>query len=272
MNKIDSARLEIHGFQIFREAVSSETIMSVKQFLEKELSHAIEILTPWGISSLNSESGHKAGELLAGNQSEWLEDSVKSLLAGHFPLSTRLSERLWELPKDSGLRSILNVLFRGQPISMHMPPVARFVLPENFGAAVPPHKDSDYNLHLSDFFTVWIPLVDIDSECGGISFYLESGDQESVFESEARDSELNKDTNQTSKYWLPALSTNSYHRIICSPILPGDVVVFNQEVVHGSESNISSRTRLSIDMRFFTTNLVSKKHSLDLQEWRIINP
>ena len=48
--------------------------------------------------------------------------------------------------------------------------------------------------------------------------------------------------------------------------------VFNEEVVHGSDLNISSRTRLSVDMRFFKKNLVSEKHSLDLQEWQIINP
>jgi hypothetical protein len=272
VSEIDSAKLDTHGFQIFRELISFEAITSVRQFLEEELAHAIEILAPLGISGPDFESGLKAGKLLAGPEAEKIEEHVKSLLAGHFPLSSRLSERLWDLPKDSGLQSLLNFVFNGQPISMHMPPVARFVLPGNFGAAVPPHKDFDYNLHLNDFFTFWIPLVDIDRECGGISFYLKSGNHKLTFESEFREIESEEVDVLNSRFWLPALSTNSLNKIVCSPIFPGDVVVFNPEVVHGSELNNSSRTRLSVDMRFFRKNFGSRKHFLDLQEWRIVNP
>jgi len=272
VSEIDSANLETHGFQIFKEVISIEAITSVRQFLEDELAHAIEILAPLGISGLDFESGLKAGKLLAGPEAEKIEEQVKSLLAGHFPLSSRLSERLWDLPKDSGLQSLLNFVFNGQPISMHMPPVARFVLPGNFGAAVPAHKDFDYNLHLNDFFTFWIPLVDIDRECGGISFYLKSGNHKLTFDSEFREIESEEVDVLNSRFWLPALSTDSLNKIVCSPIFPGDVVVFNPEVVHGSELNNSSRTRLSVDMRFFRKNFGSRKHFLDLQEWRIVNP
>lgn len=273
MNEMNDARLGTHGFQIFREVISLETITSVRRFLEKDLLKALKILPQWSISSLNSESGCKAEELLSGSELGELDESVKPLLTnGHFPLSTRLSDRLWELPKAPGLRNLLNVIFGGQPISMHMPPVARFMLPGNFGAAVPPHRDIDYNLHLKEFFTVWIPLVEIDLECGGISFYIESTNREATFEKETSESGFEQIKVPTSKAWLPALSTNSFRRIVCSPMFPGDIAVFNEKVVHGSELNTSSRTRLSIDMRFFARDSLSKKHSLDLQQWRIIEP
>ena len=58
---------------------------------------------------------------------------------------------------------------------MHMPPTARFILPGNSAAAVPPHQDVSYNHHLTDFITAWVPFHPIDEESGGVAVF--SGSQ-----------------------------------------------------------------------------------------------
>ena len=53
---------------------------------------------------------------------------------------------------------------------------------------------------------------------------------------------------------------------------PGDCLVLNRWVVHGSVANTSDRTRVSTDFRFFPSRETSTKHYLDMQEWRVIDP
>ena len=48
---------------------------------------------------------------------------------------------------------------------VHYPPMIRFKLADAPSSIVPVHQDIAYNRHLSDFITVWVPLVDIDDEC-----------------------------------------------------------------------------------------------------------
>ena len=53
---------------------------------------------------------------------------------------------------------------------------------------------------------------------------------------------------------------------------PGDLIIFNKQLIHVSQPNVSTRTRLSIDMRFFPDTVVSRKHALDMQHWRVLAP
>ena len=54
--------------------------------------------------------------------------------------------------------------------------------------------------------------------------------------------------------------------------VPGDIVVMGNETVHASMANLSSRTRLSVDFRFFGEDSRSSKHYLDLAERRVVAP
>jgi hypothetical protein len=98
---------------------------------------------------------------------ESLTKTTHDTLTGHFPLEVRLSENLWKIPYSESFYSIIKTILRSENVFMHMPPTARFVLPGNVYAGVPPHQDISYNKHMTDFITVWVPLVDIDEEGAG---------------------------------------------------------------------------------------------------------
>lgn len=143
---------------------------------------------------------------------------------------------------------------------MHMPPMARYVLPRNDCAAVPAHQDVDYNHHLTDFVVVWMPLTPIEGDSGGLAVFEKSQGVRSVTH------------NVNSGGWLREIPTASFKRHFCCPMAPGDCVVFGPKLIHESVPNISNRIRLSLDMRFFSENERSTRHVLDMQDWSIHEP
>lgn len=257
---IDLSGLERDGYQILRGVLSAATVRSVRAFLEESLDRAFAELAPFGIRADDPDCGRKVAQSLASARPGEIPEAPKSIMLGHFPLSVRLSERLWDIPRDPGLLAVLRQAFGGEKVRMHMPPTARFVLPHNFGAAVPPHQDITYNQHLADFLTVWVPMVEIDELCGGMA----------VFEGSQAEPELKDD--EVSDQWRRAISTKGFRSRPCRPMSPGDAIIFNKQLIHVSQPNISTRTRLSVDLRFFPATIVSGKHALDLQEWRVLPP
>ena len=143
---------------------------------------------------------------------------------------------------------------------MHLPPAARFILPGNTLAGVPPHQDLSYNRHLSSFITVWVPMVPVDDSCGGIAVYEGSGflPEQQV-------------AHATSDFWLDPLVTDGFTEIHWN-MAPGDVLVLNSRIIHRSLPNLSDRIRLSVDYRFFGEGTSSTKHFLDLRTWDLVAP
>ena len=105
-----------------------------------------------------------------------LDYDTRVLMTGHFPRELRFSKIFWEIPRTHALQDILKAALGTDRLRMHMPPMARFILPSNSEAGVPPHQDASYNDHMGGFVTVWIPLVEIDEECGGVTIYESRGD------------------------------------------------------------------------------------------------
>lgn len=175
---------------------------------------------------------------------------------GQFPLETRLSEHLWDIPKEPRLRAIIEDALGSDHLFMHMPPMARKVEPENLLASVPAHQDIAYNKHLPPFVTVWVPLVDIDGECGGVSVFEGKRDAQRVAHG---------------PHWLEALPTEGLIHHRSPPMRTGDILIFDSLTVHQSEPNTSSHPRLSVDYRFFAEPR-SDKHFLDMQAWRVVSP
>ena len=260
MAGVDISGLKRDGYQILRGVLSPGVAGAVQAFLQESLAQAFAAMAPWDIHADDPDNGRKVAAVLADARPGDLPEAAQSIMLGHFPLATRLSERLWAIPRDAGLRAVLDAAFGGRPIFMHMPPTARFILPNNFGAAVPPHQDITYTQHLADFYTVWVPLVEIDDVCGGMA----------VFEGSQDEPELLDDSK--SEQWLAAVSTTGFRMRACRPMSPGDLIIFNKQLIHVSQPNVSTRTRLSIDMRFFPDTVVSRKHALDMQHWRVLAP
>lgn len=180
--------------------------------------------------------------------------------SGHFDLDTRLDPRLWTIPRLPALQALLHDILDSESLFMHMPPAARCVLPGNLAAGVPAHQDLSYNRHMSDFITVWVPLVDIDDDCGGVAVY--EGSNAPCEIAVPRDPQ---------GHWLQGVSTRGYEAVHCK-LRGGDVLVLNKWIIHASMPNRATRTRLSIDYRFFGGQDSSSKHYLDLQTGVVIAP
>ena len=143
---------------------------------------------------------------------------------------------------------------------MHMPPTARYILPGNVHAGVPPHQDISYNKHMSNFVTIWVPLVDIDDECGGVTMYEGSG-QASEYSVEQ----------ESSDFWQQGVPTEGFRSVHCA-MKAGSVLALNKWVIHGSTANRSSNIRTSIDFRFFGASDRSSKHYLDIKRHYVVKP
>jgi ectoine hydroxylase-related dioxygenase (phytanoyl-CoA dioxygenase family) len=178
-------------------------------------------------------------------------------MTGHFPLDIRLSPELWRVPKLATVKHLLKDIL-GAQLYMHLPPTARFVLPGNNRAAVPPHRDISYNAHMRNFVTFWVPLVDIDDLCGGVTVY--EGSQREVVQAES-----------TENFWLKGVPTDGYEPVHCK-MRVGDALLMSHTMLHGSVANRSDHIRCSIDYRFFGGPHRSSKHVLDLRSWLVCEP
>jgi len=251
-----------HGYGIVPQVLDVALLASVRQLLEAHMQRQMA-------AAAREMGGHSVAqfvcELASGTTSgartlDALSKDTRDTLSGHFSLEARLDRGLWEIPKQPRLRGILHAALRSRALYMHMPPTARFVLPGNLHAAVPAHQDLSYNRHLSDFITVWVPLVPIDGACGGVVVYEGSGGAPETPTDSERD-----------RFWLKGIPVEGYRPVHCEMAV-GDVLLLNRHIIHASMPNRSDRTRLSIDFRFFGARDRSHKHHLDIQTWTVIAP
>jgi hypothetical protein len=248
-----------NGYQVFEKVLPTQVVDGVRAFLEEEVARQLPpVCSEVGASSVD-EIVSAIGRIADGGDVGKLSKSTRDTLTGHFSLEARLSRRLWDVPRDAGLRRLLESLLNTERLFMHMPPTARFVLPRNIHAGVPAHQDVSYNKHMSNFVTLWVPLVDIDDDCGGVTVYEGSG-----FDSEK------PAENRSDRFWLEAVAASGREKH-CK-ISRGDVLALNKWVVHRSMVNKSPRTRYSIDFRFFGGQDTSQKHYLDMQTFEVIAP
>lgn len=214
-------QLKKNGFVVFRDLLPVGTVDDLRAFLESEPPPA--------------------------------DDS------GYYRLNTRLSPKLWTVADAPALRDLLAAWFGTDKLRMHMPPQIRCVTPDNPQVAVPAHQDASYNGHISgDFLTVWVPLVAIDSDCGGVGFYKGTANAPVI-----------PTAPSGRPYLLHAIPTDGLS-MVTHDMKPGDALIFNQQVIHASMPNRSNRTRYSIDYRFFAGS--SAKHYLDLQTSTVVAP
>jgi hypothetical protein len=247
------------GYQVCRGVIPTEVVGSLKEFLVAEANTLLEELSRTFGTSTIPELCTEIDRRASGDAFKQMDQGMRSIISGHYPLQTRLSRRLWEVPRDGGLRTLLQEVLQDQVLFMHMPPTARFVLPRNRHAGVPAHQDVSYNSHMSEFVTVWVPFTPIDDDCGGVAVYEGSNTPVELLGEKVRG------------FWLPGVPTQGFHRVHCK-MAPGDCLLLNRWVVHESVTNISERIRYSVDFRFFSRGENSAKHHLDLQSWEVIAP
>lgn len=247
------------GYQVLRGLIDPAVVGEVREFLESELSASVRMIRRALDVDETVDVATVARQAVENGRFRELDFETQQLLSGHFALNTRLSNRLWPISRQPGVRAVLAAVFQDDRLFMHMPPAARWVLPGYGQSGVPAHQDVSYNQHMSDFVTLWIPLVQTDDECGGVAVFAGSH--------EARE----RPTEKSDRFWLASVGTDGCPRVH-EPMAPGDALLLNRWIVHESMPNRSTRMRLSIDYRFFCGKNHSTKHHLDLQTMEVIAP
>lgn len=255
---IDLSHYQEFGYQILKNVFPSELIKEINIFLEDEKDKTLALLRKTIQFQDYGEFIKKTKALYENEQAfQSIDSNTKSLLSGHFPLETRLSQRLWTIPQSQSTIQLFQQIFPDHPPRMHLPPVLRYILPGNVFAAVPPHQDVSYNKHVDDFFVLWVPFCKIDDECGGVVVHHGTGHFPELM------------ANSERKFWLDSLPETGCQKVHCK-MDAGDALLMNKWIVHESMPNTSNRIRLSSDFRFFTGQ--SAKHYLDMETWKVVIP
>lgn len=252
-----------HGYQVIPGVVDHEVVRSLLTYLSADADDALTLLMADLRCPDLAGLKRRMDEMVDGPELGKLTRDQRMIISGHFPLETRLSRTLWQVPRLAAVRRVLETALGATQLYMHMPPTARFVLPGNRHAAVPAHQDVSYNRHMNDFVTLWVPLTPIDQQCGGVAVYPGTGSPiERQSPSEAPDAQ---------KLWLNGVTTDGMPRVHCTMGI-GDALLLNPWIVHESMPNLSSRVRYSVDFRFFARRENSSKHLLDMQTWQVVEP
>jgi len=257
---IDVNFFRSEGFQVFKNVVPLDVIDIVRCYLNEQIELTLDPAKKELKCSSNEDLVKIANELISSHRIEHLSKQTRDALTGHFSLKTRLSSKFLQVVFGIKFKSVLSCILNSQSLFMHMPPVARFILPNNLHSAVPPHQDVSYNQHMTNFITVWVPFVDIDENCGGVAVYRGSGCIEEM-----------SVTKSSNSFWFKGIDTNDFEKVHCK-ISAGDILVMNKYIIHSSMPNISNRTRISTDFRFFGSEDQSSKHYLDLDRNIVVDP
>ena len=249
------------GYQLFHNVISPEVAALLHRILASEVDKILVLLGRVGVEPDISTAATDIVALLNSPAADRLDRDTRVLMTGHFPTQLRLSQTFWENPRTQALHDIIKASLGSDRLRMHMPPMARFVLPNNSQAGVPPHQDASYNDHMRDFVTVWVPLVEIDEQCGGVTIY--DGRTDGIIPATKL---------AQNGVWIEGVSVQGLTALNCVPMVPGDILIFNPYVVHGSMPNISKKIRFSIDCRFFGGAAQSSKHYLDMTTWSVVAP
>lgn len=249
------------GYQLFYNVISPELVTELHGVLAAEVDKVLMLLRQVGVEPDIATAARDIVALLKNPAANGLDHDTRVLMTGHFPRELRLSKIFWDIPRTQALQDILKAALGTDRLRMHMPPMARFILPNNSEAGVPAHQDASYNDHMGGFVTVWIPLVEIDEQCGGVTIY--EGRKDGVIP-------ITKLTQNG--VWIEGVSVDGLTPVNCAPMAPGDILIFNPYVVHGSMPNISKKIRFSIDCRFLGSNAESSKHYLDMTAWSVVAP
>ena len=240
-------------------------IQKTASFLHAELERLDGLFQRYGISKDDAAAAAQLAQLME-RPANRVPDKDKHIFLGHFPLEVRLSDTLRDIPRFVNGHPLLFELLSTERLFAHMPPTARFVVPNCSLARVPPHQDISYNKHMSDFCVMWVPLVPIDRDCCSMAIYPRTHGL----------GELLADNGPSSTtHWLPPIEGGAFSRadrVVLEPLDLGDAVLFGPRTVHESMPNVSDRVRLSCDFRFFGEQVRSGKHFLDLARDTVVAP
>jgi len=175
----------------------------------------------------------------------------RNFLVGQLDLETRLDIQIVSLLATDPIKKYITTFLESNFFYIHYPPMIRFKLADAPTSQVPIHQDFAYNPHISRFITVWLPLVDIDDECGGVIVY-EGSHLSEVLDHKDGGAWANRAVGDTSEYPKRHIHMKA-----------GDLLLFPGTLLHESAPHKSSKIRYSIDFRVFSETHETKKSFFD---------
>jgi hypothetical protein len=122
------------------------------------------------------------------------------------------------------------------------------------GRASPFHLDHPYmNRGSARLLTAWVPLGEVRAQDGPIAL-VEGSHLWDDITARVRGRDVDRDPGFNASFTddIPALAASRGARILSAAFRPGDVLIFNMFLLHGSLDNAATdgRVRLSADVRF----------------------
>lgn len=159
------------GWHLERKLFEDDVVNRVQDFLVGKQAEVQERFETWAKNQGISDAKITDGESYRRHQKRLEEYQEKNLpkdfhhyLRGEYDLDTRLNTLPLELFTTKRCQAFLTSFLDAEKYFVHYPPMIRFKVGGAESSIVPVHQDAFYNQHLSQFITVWVPLVDIDSE------------------------------------------------------------------------------------------------------------
>ncbi len=223
-------KYEINGYVVIKNFLDSRTIMNAKNNLDQYLAKRI----------------NKSGKRINLTKNKKINSVHK------------LDDWKWtkKIQKDNEVRKVVQFLI-GEKISDFGAEL--FAKPAKVGLASPIHQDNYYwCLKGSDGLTVWIALDKADKSNGAV-YYYRGSHQLGLLEHVPS---FAPGSSQTLKY---PYSMKLFKKDIPS-LNAGDCLIHNCLVVHGSNKNLSNKSRIGWTLRYKSKrnriDLMRKKHYL----------
>jgi ectoine hydroxylase-related dioxygenase (phytanoyl-CoA dioxygenase family) len=127
------------------------------------------------------------------------------------------------------------------------------------GSVLPPHQDSPYSTHLNNFFTVWVPLVSITEDIGGIIAYKGSHVSEPIDHSPGQ-------------FWAHGIDDSRLEYEKQHILMEkGDALFFPENFIHSSAPQRNPKAiRYSIDFRVVLNRNDTTKSYFDARQKKIV--
>ncbi|HYR89136.1 MAG TPA: phytanoyl-CoA dioxygenase family protein [Terriglobia bacterium] len=250
-----STRLfDAKGYVLERAFLDGDAVEKARSLLIASKDRLHWLLEQWVGESI-SDSGvfarHQAR--IVEYEARGLPKDLRHYLVGEFDLETRLDRSICGVLSSPSVREQLTRFLDAPQYYIHYPPMVRFKMADVLGSILPAHQDFTYNAHLRDFITVWVPLVDIDDEVGGVILY--------------EGSQHGRSLDHASKGpWAYGLNGSEIHGYTKHHIhmRVGDVLIFPPLMIHESAPHRShTRVRYSIDFRVFVAPDYTTKSYFD---------
>jgi hypothetical protein len=226
-----------NGWHVEPQLLEPSVVSAAHEFLDDRRLHLQDQFEQW-VGEPMAQKGYAFHQgQVKEYESRGLPKDLRHYLRGEFDLQTRLDERLVRVLSTPKCRTYIAKFLEGDGYIIHYPPMVRFKVADAPSSVLPPHQDAPYNAHLNDFLTVWVPLVPIDEDCGGLIIYDASHTTELV-------------PHVASGAW-EAQATGDHSQFHTRHVLMdvGDILTFPPSLLHESAPHRSDRIRYSIDFR-----------------------